>query len=61
MSKSKKEKNNILNDTFKYVSLMLLAGFAYQGIHSLVDAKPVIQSMIGIIVVVLLVKTVLNK
>jgi len=51
----------IYNSILSYVAMVLLAGFAYVGVQSLVDAKPMIQTGIAILVTMLLVKTALNK
>ena len=51
----------IINTALAYLALILLAGLAFEGIKSLVDAKPTIQTAVGVILVLLLVKTALKR
>jgi len=51
----------IVNNTLSVISLVLLAGFAYQGVVSLVDARPWIQTGVGILLILLLIKTAVKK
>jgi hypothetical protein len=51
----------ILNGLFSYFALVILAALAYEGIRSLVDAKPAAQTFIAVILIVLLVKAAIKK
>ncbi len=44
-----------------YLSLAVLAGLAFKGVEALVDSKPAVSTAIGVVVVLLLVKTALKK
>lgn len=57
-----KAKRNInvkgmFNELQAWVAMVLLAGLAYQGVLSLIDANPSVATGIGLVTVLLLVKT----
>lgn len=66
MSKDKNNKQRKSNDqkvaeVFSFVALTLLAALSFEGVKSLVDAKPSIQTAVALVLVLLLVKTALKK
>ena len=52
---------SMLNALQSYLAQVILAGLAFVGVQSLVDAKPAIQTGIAVLVVLLLTKTALHK
>ena len=44
-----------------YIALVILAGLAYEGIKSLIDANPNVQTAIGLVLTALLIKTAIKK
>ena len=51
----------MLDSVLSYVALVILAGLAYEGVKALVDAKPAVQTAVGILLVLLLIKTAVKK
>ena len=44
-----------------YIALVMLAGLSYEGIKSLIDANPNVQTAIGLVLTALLIKTAIKK
>lgn len=51
----------VSDEVFSAIALILLAGFAYEGIRGLVEASDAIKAIIGMIVVLLLLKTAVKR
>lgn len=63
MKQNKKQTESVskIDTGLSYVALIILAGLAYEGILSVIDAKPSVQIGTAIILIGLLVKTALKK